>query len=163
VKLKAHFNNLEEYILLITFPLLLGVVVLATAVRYLNLGSLVWADETARYIMVWMTFAGISLGIKKSAHLGLEFVVGLFSGPARIWFGVLRTLLVVLFGLLTAFFSLQIISTQISFEQVSPSLSLPMWTVYSAMLMGSSLMTIRAIQIAVPKSGSGPIQEGKRT
>ncbi len=160
MRLRVFFENLEEYILLVAFPLLVAVVFLATVVRYLNLGSLVWADETARYIMIWMTFAGISLGIKKSAHLGLEFVVGLFSRPAQAWFAVLRTVLIVLFGVVTAFFSLQIISTQINFEQVSPSLSLPMWVVYSSMLMGSSLMTVRAVQLSMRKSKSDPAKGG---
>ena len=51
------------------------VVFVATCVRYLTVMSLPWAEEVARYSMVWIAYVGASLGIKRNSHLGVEAVL----------------------------------------------------------------------------------------
>ena len=72
----AHwFDHLEEYLLILLFPILVIVVFVATGMRYLTVHSLPWSEELARYTMVWMAYLGASLGIKRNAHLGVAVVV----------------------------------------------------------------------------------------
>lgn len=140
-------DNIEEYILLVLFPLMVIVVFVATCVRYLTVMSLPWAEEVARYSMVWIAYIGASLGIKRNAHLGVEAVLLLLPQGTRKYFDYLRYLIIILFNVLIAYYTFQIIQSQISTEQVSPSLRIPIWFAYGAVPVGAVLMAWRCIQM----------------
>ena len=133
--------------MLVLFPLMVIVVFVATCVRYLTVMSLPWAEEVARYSMVWIAYIGASLGIKRNAHLGVEAVLLLLPQGTRIYFDYLRYLIIILFNVLIAYYTFQIIQSQISTEQVSPSLRIPMWFAYGAVPVGAVLMAWRCIQM----------------
>lgn len=142
-----HLDKIEEYIMMVTFPLMLVVVLAATFTRFFNLFSMSWGEELARYLMIWLGFAGISYGFKKNAHLGLSFVVDRFPPSLQETLFILRALLIILFGGLIAWFSFFILSKQFQFHQISPSMHLPMWTVYLAVFTCGTLTVIRTIQL----------------
>ena len=133
--------------MLVLFPLMVIVVFVATCVRYLTVMSLPWAEEVARYSMVWIAYIGASLGIKRNAHLGVEAALLLLPKGTRKYFDYLRYLIIILFNVLIAYYTFQIIQSQISTEQVSPSLRIPMWFAYGAIPVGSVLMAWRCIQM----------------
>lgn len=134
--------------MLVTFPLMLVLVLAATFTRFFNLFSMPWGEEAARYLMIWLGFAGIGYGFKKNAHLGLSFVVDKCPPWLRTPLTRLRFLFIILFGLLIAWFSFKILLKQFTFAQVSPSLHLPMWTVYLAVFTGGVLTSVRGLQWA---------------
>jgi C4-dicarboxylate transporter DctQ subunit len=142
-----HLDRIEEYIMLVTFPPMLAVVLLAAAARYSNLFSMSWGEEVARYLMIWLGFAGIGYGFKKNAHLGLSFVVDKCPPALRRFLGVVRSLFIMLFGGLTAWFSYLILSKQFAFSQHSPSLQIPMWAIYLAVCVGGVLIVVRTAQL----------------
>lgn len=144
-----RLNQIEEYILMITFPLMLLFVFSATISRYFQIGSLTWAEEAARYLMIWLAFAGISLGFKKNAHLGLSFFVNRFSylGQKILYF--VRAILILVFGVLISYYTALIIINQMSNPQLSPSMGIPIWWVYLAILFGSIMIILRTIQMVV--------------
>ena len=133
--------------MLVLFPLMVIVVFVATCVRYLTVMSLPWAEEVARYSMVWIAYIGASLGIKRNAHLGVEAVLLLLPQGTRKYFDYLRYLIIILFNVLIAYYTFQIIQSQISTEQVSPSLRIPMWFAYGAVPVGAVLTAWRCIQM----------------
>ena len=133
--------------MLVRFPLMVIVVFVATCVRYLTVMSLPCAEEVARYSMVWIAYIGASLGIKRNAHLGVEAVLLLLPQGTRKYFDYLRYLIIILFNVLIAYYTFQIIQSQISTEQVSPSLRIPMWFAYGAVPVGAVLMAWRCIQM----------------
>ena len=133
--------------MLVLFPLMVIVVFVATCVRNLTVMSLPWAEEVARYSMVWIAYIGASLGIKRNAHLGVEAVLLLLPQGTRKYFDYLRYLIIILFNVLIAYYTFQIIQSQISTEQVSPSLRIPMWFAYGAVPVGAVLMAWRCIQM----------------
>jgi C4-dicarboxylate transporter DctQ subunit len=162
--LPRWLDNIEEYILLVLFPLMVIVVFVATCVRYLTVMSLPWAEEVARYSMVWIAYIGASLGIKRNAHLGVEAALLMLPQGTRKYFDYLRYLIIILFNVLIAYYTFQIIQSQISTEQVSPSLRIPMWFAYGAVPVGAILMAWRCFQMigqvgkpasatALPKKG----------
>lgn len=151
--MKRILDKIEIYIMLITFPLMVLFIFLATVFRYLQLGSLTWAEETSRFLMIWLVFAGIGIGFKHNAHLGLSFVVDLFPERLQKLAGYFRVALIFLFGLLILIYSYQLIMSQIDNGQLSPVLGIPVWWVYSSLLFGSILIVIRSVQMVAAPSG----------
>lgn len=151
MNLKQIFDNLEEYILMLLFPVMVIVVFVATMLRYLTDFPLPWSAEVARYVMVWLAYIGASLAIKKNAHLGVEIVVSLLPAELQKFFGYLRTALIILFNILVIYFTFQIIENQIATGQLSPALRIPIYWAYIAIPIGAALMIIRSIQaVLVP-------------
>jgi TRAP-type C4-dicarboxylate transport system permease small subunit len=144
-------DKIEEYIMIIAFPLMVLFITLSTTFRYFELGSIPWAEEASRYLMILMAFAGISLGFKNNSHIGMSFIVDKMPPEIRKWFIMLRNIIIVGFGLLTSYYTFEIIQKQLKFVQKSPSMGLPMWCVYMPMLWGSIMIIIRAIQAVIVK------------
>lgn len=140
------FDRIEEYILVVLFPLMVLTVFIATCVRYLTTISIPWGEELARYSMVWIGYIGASLGIKRNAHIGVEVLVSLLPAHIRRLFDYLRTGIIIFFNVLIAYYAFQIIQSQIATEQVSPALQIPIWVAYGAIPVGMLLMTVRCLQ-----------------
>lgn len=64
-------DHIEEIILFIMMAVLATVVFIQVIFRVTG-GSLTWSEEMPRYLAVWVTFIGTSLGIKRGAHVGVE-------------------------------------------------------------------------------------------
>ena len=156
--LSKYLGKIEEGILLVTFPAMTVITIAGTAVRYLQLGSLVWSEEAARYLMIISAFAGISLGFRENTHLGLSFFVGRLSQTAQKAVFAVRTVLITLFGVLTSYFSFKMIQKQMALTQVSPAMQIPMWIIYIPMFLGCVLLTVRTVQSAI-KVGFSDNQE----
>lgn len=148
-KVLSRINNIENYILLITFPLMVIFVMLSTVFRYFELGSLTWAEEASRYLMIWLAFAGIGLGFKNNTHLGLSFIVKKFNFKVQKFFHYLRALLILTFGLIVTYYSMILVNTQIMNPQISPGLGIPIWYAYVAVLFGGILIIVRTIQMSL--------------
>jgi len=71
--------------------------------RYLGFGTFPWADETARRLLLWMTFLGAALAVANRAHLRID-TLGEFI-PDR----VMRVINVVVGVLAVGFFMFLIV------------------------------------------------------
>jgi len=45
--------------------------------------SLVWSEELARYLFIWLIYIGISYGAKIMKHIKIEAALGLFPKKVR--------------------------------------------------------------------------------
>ena len=61
--------------LLVAVAAMVGVVAAQVALRYGFNRSFDWADEVARLAFVWSIFLAIPLGVRQSAHIGIDVVV----------------------------------------------------------------------------------------
>ena len=144
--MKKIMNNLEEYLLAVFMPLMCLIVFTNTVGRYTGLLSLPWAEEAARYLMIWMVFLGIAAAAKKNSHFAVEV---LFLITPKVIHKFARTfilIMVVFFNLIVAGLAVKFVMNLERMGQVSPSLAIPMWIMYSAIPLGCFLMAVRSIQ-----------------
>lgn len=142
-------NNLEEYLLAVFLPLMCIIVFVNTVGRYTGTLSIPWAEEAARYLMIWLVFIGIAAAAKKNSHFAVE-VFFLITPKVIHKFGrCFILLMVVFFNLTVAGLALNFVKRLHGMEQVSPSLGIPMWLMYSAIPIGCFLMAVRSIQYFV--------------
>jgi len=79
--ISLRVNQLAEWVmavLLAAMTLLVGVQV---AGRFVFGYSIFWSDELARFLLVWISFLGISIGARRAAHPGVDSLVRAL--PAR--------------------------------------------------------------------------------
>ncbi len=99
-----------------------------------------WTEELSRYLLVWSTFLGASMGFKRGSHVAITFVVDRFSGRPKQWVSVLIHGLSVLFFFVGIVYGLQMIHHQV--YQISPAMGLSMRVVYLAIPLGFATMVI---------------------
>src|SRR6266568_8445256 len=67
--------NLVEWWAVLLLILMVVVVSLGVFFRYFLNASLVWYDEFASYLLVWLTFYGSVVALYHRRHIGFEVVV----------------------------------------------------------------------------------------
>lgn len=142
-KLGDHF---EEHVLAVLMPMMVLIVFAGTVGRYSGWFSLAWYEEAARYVMIWLVFIGIAAAAKKNAHFAVEVI---FMIAPKAFHKAIRGLIVLLVAFFcgtVCFLSFGYLQRLYSMHQVSPSLEIPIWTMYSAIPAGCLLMLLRTLQ-----------------
>lgn len=72
-RILTAFGQLEEWLLVVAFSTM-GIALLSQVFfRYILNSPLIWSEELARYLLVWVTFLGINYGIRHRAHIEMEY------------------------------------------------------------------------------------------
>ena len=144
-----RLNNIEEYLLAFLLPFMCVVIFAATFLRFSNVFVITWAEELARYCMIWILFVGISAAAKKGEHFCVTaFILMMPKSVQRILI-VVRVFLMTGFTLFVGRFCIVILKNQMMMGQVTPSLHWPMWCMYTAVLIGTVAMMVRYTLYAV--------------
>ena len=137
----------------------MSVIVFANvSMRYVANASIPWADEAARYLMIWMTFLGAGLVLREGGHVAITNLRDAMPGRLQV---ALRAVLVVL---LMGFFAWMVWVgwdyAQRSRFQRSPALRLSFQYVYAVIPVGFALMMVHLALVARPfvTAGRTPAQ-----
>jgi TRAP-type C4-dicarboxylate transport system permease small subunit len=104
--------------------------------RYVFADPIIWSEEVARYLFVWITLIGAAAGVRMHAHFGLDILRRYFP-RLRTPLGALTMLVVAAFlGLL---FYTGIAETRQAALQLSPALQVGMHWAYLAVPSGAGL------------------------
>lgn len=52
--------------------------------RYVFESAITWAEEVSRFLFVWLTFVGATLGLQKGLHIGMDMLVARLSARRRL-------------------------------------------------------------------------------
>lgn len=127
-------------LLSVTFLLFINVV-LRTFGNAIN-----WAEEFARYGIVWVTFIGGSICVYKGAHIGVDAIMMILKPQARKRLTLITIVISIAFTLIFIRQSVLITQRAAAMGQVSSTLKVSMVYIYGAMPVGGSLMLIRFVQ-----------------
>ncbi|KYO66908.1 TRAP transporter small permease [Thermovenabulum gondwanense] len=148
-KIMRFFNNIEEYLVIVLIFAMTIVVTLQVIFRFILKASLPWSEEFARYMLVWATFLGASIGVKRGAHIGVEAFTMLLPKNIKKYIQYFAIILCIIFCLIVFKESISIIQKQIINHQVSPAMRIPMWWAYMAIPTGMLFMAVRFLQAII--------------
>lgn len=95
------FNFLEKLIEFIGIILLVGMVIVIGGqifCRYFLNFTPKWSEDIALIFMVWFSFLGIAIGVKRGIHLSIEFFINILSNKGKFLIILLDHALTTLFG-----------------------------------------------------------------
>jgi len=141
--LLKRLDNFEEYFLSFLLPFMCVVIFVSTFCRFTNIIIIPWAEELARYCMIWILFLGASAAAKRGEHFCVTAFTMLLPQKFQKALVVVRMLLMMGFTLFVCRFCIVILQNQMMMGQVTPSLKIPMWIMYTAVLVGGVLMLFR--------------------
>jgi TRAP-type C4-dicarboxylate transport system permease small subunit len=146
IRLERLFVALNAWALILMLSAMTLVVGANIASRYLTGHSFAWADEVARYLMIWLTFTGAGLILRRGGHVAITRLQDALPDTGQ---RILRAALVA--GLLVFFGFMVHVGLQYAQRmqfQLSPALRIPFSYVYAAMPIGFGLLIVHLLIIA---------------
>ena len=120
--------------------------------RYVLNHSLFWAEELARYLLVWLSFFGATIAYYREAHPGVDFLVHRFPPVLK------RASLIVTHGTCLALFGIMVVyGTKFAFFvrlQITPALNLPKWAVMAVIPLSGMVFIIHGIRFLIRDIGT---------
>lgn len=68
-------ETLTKYPLILIGGMMILIVLMGTFFRYILNNPLLWTDELARYLMIWMALIAASISIKRREHVGIKLII----------------------------------------------------------------------------------------
>jgi TRAP-type C4-dicarboxylate transport system permease small subunit len=137
----------EDWIALAFFWLLAGVIFHQFFTRYALNDSAAWTEEIARYLLICTVFVGAAIAVRKNNHVQVDFFYRVLPRPLMRVVSTLVDLFRVAFFGYAAWLTWLLIG-KIGRQRMSV-VDWPMGIVYSVVLFGFVLMTLRAVQVAI--------------
>lgn len=135
--------------------IILALIFLQAAQRYLPFDSIAWTGEVSRFALVWLTFSAMGILVSARGHIALE-VVDTFRNKMLVRIiQVFALVVVAAVGVGLVIEASALIATQSIIR--SPVLRLPMSWVYVPVLIGAISTAIRAGIFAIDVAIHGPV------
>ena len=107
-KIRAGYERLLEFIVLVLMVSLTALVIAGAAFRYFG-DALSWYDEMASIGLVWLTYYGAALAALRGAHIGVPGLVNAMPPRVRFFVTLFSEGLVFLFFILLAYYGFQVL------------------------------------------------------
>jgi len=129
--------------------------------RLLRSVNLLWAQELCIYLFVWMAKFGAAYGVRIGIHVGVDVLANRVSANKQRALTVIALLAGALFTAIVAVIGSNFVWGVAQNGTVSADLEVPMWIVYLAVPLGSTLMCFRFLQtlLIYLKTGKVPHHE----
>lgn len=109
--------------------------------------SIPWSEELSKYLLIWSTFLGAAICIRKGSLVGLEFLKNSMSEEKQ---KILQTILnLIVCAMLLFLINVGFWAVRRVWFQITPVLKLSMGLMYAAIPVGSVFMLINQILVTI--------------
>lgn len=123
---------------------------LAVVFRFVLHSPLTWSEEAARYMMIWVTYLGAGVAVKKGRHIGVTMFISKVPMVLRRPFIFLAEGIVLVFLLILVYQGLNLLMTLRT--QTSPAMGIPMIIPYFAIPFGCFYMFLYVVDRLLSRS-----------
>jgi TRAP-type C4-dicarboxylate transport system permease small subunit len=128
-----------------------ALVLTQVVLRYVFAAPLVWAEEATVFLMIWVTFIGSGIAIRRNAHIAMTVVADrLPTGLARA-VAAASQLAIVAFLAVVAWQGFRLAAFVA--DQPSPAMRIPMMWPYLAIPVGALFMIGQVLAVALERDG----------
>jgi TRAP-type C4-dicarboxylate transport system permease small subunit len=156
----ARFDHLlakaEAAVLITLVAVMTLIVFLQVVYRYVLIQPLHWSEELARYLFVWVSILGATLGLEKRGHFGLDFFYRMLPDHKRRFLQFLIHLFVGCVILVILIQGVKLV--QATALQKSPAMEISMGWAYACLPVGAGLMVIHLVVIFLKDWNDGTLE-----
>lgn len=142
-------SKLEDFLSLVLYGYIVAVIFAEVAMRYLLGESLIWAEETARYVFIWLTYISMAAVARERGHLAFTMIRDALPRLGQLLILLFSDVLLVVLSTVVVFYAWRSVAMNIEFEQLMTSASLPLWLATLSVPAGWLLVLLRTMQRAV--------------
>lgn len=129
-----------RWVLIFLMTTLTFLVCIQVLFRYVFGNPLSWSEELARYLFVWLTFLGAAVGLRKKIHIGVDFLTMLLTPRVRKYLQMIVSVLLLIFLAVVIYYGFE--AVEVTMNQPSPALAIPMGYVYASLPVAAIFMVI---------------------
>lgn len=108
--------------------------------RYFIGNSLDWIEEVSRILLIWLTYIGAAVALKRKGHIAVDAFLGFFPESFRRIADIITSILIIAFS---AFLCVQGITFALLSERtIFPALQVPVSWQYLGLPVGCLLMVV---------------------
>ena len=96
----SRSDRLEENLIALFMGLMTLITFANVIARYVFNSNILWALEVTVFLFAWLVLLGVSYGVKKSIHLGVDVLLNIASPPVRRAMTIVAVLACLIFSLL---------------------------------------------------------------
>ncbi|KUK14411.1 MAG: TRAP transporter small permease [Synergistetes bacterium] len=126
------------------------IIFLAVVFRFVIHSPLTWSEEAARYMMVWVTYLGAGIALKKGRHIGVTMFISKLPLKLRQPLLVFSEVMVIVFLAILVYQGINLLLTLRT--QISPAIGMPMVIPYFAIPFGCLYMLLHLIERLLSRS-----------
>jgi len=148
--------QLERFCKAVLFVLFIVMVVTTFAqviFRFIFFNSLSWSEELSRYCLIWLTFIGGALGVRKKIHVAVEALTMFF--PSKIKRAVTRINYILLAVFAAVLIKYGFTLSTFNMKQLSPAMHIPIGLSYAAIPVGGLFILIFVMELLMKTDGEG--------
>ena len=139
-------NKILRFIVIIMLSVMSVVVFAQVLFRIVHL-SIPWSEELSKYLLIWSTFLGAAICIRKGSLVGLEFLKNSMSEEKQ---KILQTILnLIVCAMLLFLINVGFWAVRRVWFQITPVLKISMGLMYAAIPVGSVFMLINQILVTI--------------
>ena len=153
-------KNFEKWFLIISLVAMVLIIFMQVVLRWFHAAT-VWAEELARYIMLYQVWIGASYAVHEDAHIRITALIGKLTGNKRRVSETVVLTLWLIFALWLTVEGVQLVKEIAIMGQVSSAMRIPMTIPYASVPLGGALMSIRLVQKLIQGMKDGPQEEIK--
>lgn len=163
-KFAKGYDMVEKVILIGMFAVLVVVIFAQVVSRYIFGNALSWSEELGRFIFVWMSWLGVSAGMKEGEHIQVKILPNFLHDKG--WLNAERGLYIFidlvwfLTSLVVVYYGIDIVQQQMGMGVFAVATHIPMWIIYLCIPLCSVIVCLRLVAqmtgnvIAIIKSKS---------
>ena len=150
----TYVNKLVEATVFAMLAVMVIVISAAVFWRYVLNDSLSWSEELGRYLLVWISFLGASIGTYKAEHISISVVTDRLPSGLRWWTRLATDLMIAVFLSVILYQGIKILPAMA--VRIAPTLGLRMSVVYIVLPLSSAVMLLHMVaRCAATMSGRG--------
>lgn len=142
-KIINFLNKAEKFTLVTMFVTMVVIIFVQVIMRKIFNSSLSWSEELGKFIFVWISWLGISVGQMKGEHIKITAFVDKLPPKGQNIMNILAELVVIWICGITAYYSYTLVLSQASTPYAGIKISMSFG--YLSVLVGCILMVFRCI------------------
>jgi len=92
-KISNILNRINGLLLVVILGSAITVGILQVFCRYFLLSSLMWSEEIMRFMLLWLVFIALPIGVKSKRHISLNIILGKVSPEIKKWMEIVINLI----------------------------------------------------------------------
>lgn len=152
-KMDEYWAIVERTFIVLALILMTLVVFIQVVLRYVFDAGIPWAEELARYLMVWAGFLGGSLATRERRHISIDIVPRLLPEQSAVQTLAVRFTYLIAAGFCFFLFYVgySFVSRSMAIGRYSQSMHIPMWIVQGIIPISAIFMGLRFLSLTFGK------------
>jgi TRAP-type C4-dicarboxylate transport system permease small subunit len=133
--------------IMIMVPSMLVIIFAQVVLRYVFLSPFSWAEELARYLLIWISCLGAAYALREGLHISIIFIKRLFPSGIRTVFAFFVHILISAFFVMCIIEGFKLAISQ--WIERTPAMQVPMTFPFMAIPLGFAILLMFNLEILI--------------